>query len=111
MVNSHHHQGIRELPANLRISARSRDGLIEAVEHTGKTCVLGIQWQRWLDKCSDAIMKQFLAACEHYRFGHNQPQSSGRTKGNWEGQNTILVCRWGFVIRVQRLRVEISGRD
>lgn len=72
MVNSHHHQGIRELPANLRTSARSRDGLIEAVEHTSNTCVLGIQWhpERWPDKCSDAIMKEFLAACEHYRSGH-----------------------------------------
>jgi putative glutamine amidotransferase len=72
MVNSHHHQGIRELPGSLRISARSLDGLIEAVEHTGKTCVLGIQWhpERWPDKCSDAIMKEFLAACEHYRSRH-----------------------------------------
>ena len=71
MVNSHHHQGIRELPANLRISARSPDGLIEAVEHTGKACVLGIQWhpERWPDKCSDAIMKHFLSASEGYRSG------------------------------------------
>jgi len=68
-VNSHHHQGIRELPANLRTSARSRDGLIEAVEHTSNTCVLGIQWhpERWPDKCSDAIMKHFLSAYEGYR--------------------------------------------
>lgn len=81
MVNSHHHQGIRELPPNLRISARSRDGLIEAVEHTGKTCVLGIQWhpERWPDKYSDAIMKEFLAACEHYRSGlRNEVKASER---------------------------------
>ena len=71
MVNSHHHQGIRELPADLRICGGSSDGLIEAVEHTGKTCVLGIQWhpERWPDQSSDVIMKHFLAACEGYRSG------------------------------------------
>jgi putative glutamine amidotransferase len=71
LVNSHHHQGIRELPAELSVSARSPDGLIEAIEHIGKTFVLGIQWhpERWPDKSSDAIMKEFLASCEGYRSG------------------------------------------
>jgi len=62
-VNSHHHQGIRNLPAGLRISARSRDGLIEAVESASDRCVRGIQWhpERWRVESSGLIMKQFLA--------------------------------------------------
>ncbi len=66
LVNSHHHQGVRNLPADLYISGRSRDGLIEAVEHRGKTCTLGIQWhpERWPDRSSDSIMIHFLAACK-----------------------------------------------
>ncbi len=72
LVNSHHHQGVRELPADLHSSGRSEDGLIEAVEHATKTCVLGVQWhpERWSDKSSDSIMKQYLAACESYRSWH-----------------------------------------
>src|SRR5438132_12864308 len=65
LVNSHHHQGIRSLPNNLLIAARSLDGLIEAVESPARRFVLGLQWhpERWQDNSSARIMKAFLAAC------------------------------------------------
>jgi putative glutamine amidotransferase len=68
MVNSHHHQGIRELPRDLRAAAYSPDGLIEAVENTGNRFVLGVQWhpERWAHESSDALMNAFLSA--HLRF-------------------------------------------
>lgn len=43
-VVSIHHQAIRSLGRGLRVEARSRDGLIEAIRLVGKPYVLGLQW-------------------------------------------------------------------
>ncbi len=44
-VNSSHHQAIRELGQELRVTARSSDGIIEAVERVGDAHrVIGVQW-------------------------------------------------------------------
>ncbi len=43
-VNSFHHQSIRDIAPELRLSATSSDGSIEGVEHPDKTFVLGVQW-------------------------------------------------------------------
>ena len=42
-VNSRHHQGVRDA-GTLSVSARSSDGLIEAVEARGNAFALGVQW-------------------------------------------------------------------
>jgi len=43
-VNSLHHQGVAEPGAQMRVSARSPDGVIEAIEREGAPFVLGLQW-------------------------------------------------------------------
>ncbi|MBM3775199.1 MAG: gamma-glutamyl-gamma-aminobutyrate hydrolase family protein [Acidobacteria bacterium] len=43
-VNSRHHQALDRLGQELIVSARSLDGVIEAVEHRGKRFVLAVQW-------------------------------------------------------------------
>ncbi|MGE5405210.1 MAG: gamma-glutamyl-gamma-aminobutyrate hydrolase family protein [Candidatus Saccharibacteria bacterium] len=43
-VNSFHHQALGRIGDDLYIAARSRDGLVEAVEHTASRFVLGVQW-------------------------------------------------------------------
>lgn len=43
-VNSFHHQAVREAGPHLRVSARSIDGLIEAVESREYKSVMGVQW-------------------------------------------------------------------
>lgn len=43
-INSFHHQAIDRLGDNLRVTARSADGLIEAVESTNGSFVLAVQW-------------------------------------------------------------------
>lgn len=44
-VNSSHHQAIRGLGRGLQITARSRDGIVEAVEWVGDSNrVIGVQW-------------------------------------------------------------------
>jgi putative glutamine amidotransferase len=44
MVNSLHHQGIRQLAPELTAVATAPDGLIEAVELRGHPFALGVQW-------------------------------------------------------------------
>ncbi|SHJ47557.1 gamma-glutamyl-gamma-aminobutyrate hydrolase family protein [Desulfofundulus thermosubterraneus] len=43
-VNSFHHQAVRRLAPGFIVSARSVDGIIEAVESTGPGFALGVQW-------------------------------------------------------------------
>ncbi len=44
MVNSTHHQAIKDLAPGFRISALAPDGIIEATELTGHRFMLGVQW-------------------------------------------------------------------
>jgi len=43
-VNSFHHQSIDRVAAGFRASAKSRDGVIEAIERTDHPFYLGVQW-------------------------------------------------------------------
>lgn len=43
-VNSFHHQAVREAAQGFVVSARSADGLIEAVESTQHKSMIGVQW-------------------------------------------------------------------
>ena len=43
-VNSRHHQAVARLGSGLRITAKARDGVIEAIEHADKLFVLAVQW-------------------------------------------------------------------
>ncbi len=42
--NSMHHQAVRSVHAPLVVSARAPDGVIEAIEHPGKSWCIGVQW-------------------------------------------------------------------
>lgn len=43
-TDSYHHQGIDNVGKELKAVAWTQDGLVEGVEGTGKTFVLGVQW-------------------------------------------------------------------
>ena len=43
-VNSFHHQAIGSLAPGLTVTARTRDGVVEAVEHPDRQWILGVQW-------------------------------------------------------------------
>jgi putative glutamine amidotransferase len=43
-VNSRHHQSIKDVASDLRVTATAPDGIIEAVERPGSTYCLGVQW-------------------------------------------------------------------
>ncbi|MCI8837163.1 MAG: gamma-glutamyl-gamma-aminobutyrate hydrolase family protein [Hungatella sp.] len=64
MVNSCHHQAVRELAPALRVMAVSDDGLAEAVYAPEKTFVWGVQWHpefsHPVDENSRKIFKRFV---------------------------------------------------
>jgi putative glutamine amidotransferase len=67
-VNSHHHQALERLGAQLRATAWTADGLIEAVEdERADRWVIGVQWHPELgwegDALSRALFESFVRAC------------------------------------------------
>ncbi|MBI3127115.1 MAG: gamma-glutamyl-gamma-aminobutyrate hydrolase family protein [Candidatus Tectomicrobia bacterium] len=44
LVNSHHHQSVKEVGPGMRVTARSADGVIEAIECASCRFVMGVQW-------------------------------------------------------------------
>lgn len=59
-VNSLHHQGIKALAPELRSSAISPDGLIEAVEIPGHPFAVGVQWHpEWMLNESAGMVNLF----------------------------------------------------
>jgi putative glutamine amidotransferase len=44
LVNSFHHQAVRELGDGLRVTARAADGVIEAFEAVDRPFLVGVQW-------------------------------------------------------------------
>ena len=67
-VNSHHHQAIRNIGANLKATAWAPDGVVECVEDTRpERNILGVQWHPELswrtDDISAAIFHWFAERC------------------------------------------------
>ena len=65
-INSSHHQAIAKPGKNLRVTARSTDGIIEGVEWTGDAnWVVGVQWhpeRMFGDAFSERLFRDFVAA-------------------------------------------------
>ena len=67
MVNSRHHYHVDRV-TSLKISAYSEDGLIEAIEDTNRTFVLGVQWHPEsmikYDENAQKLLASFIQACQ-----------------------------------------------
>jgi putative glutamine amidotransferase len=69
MVNSYHHQAVKEPAPGLKITAWAEDGIIECIEALSGGFVLGVQWHPELMYNRDAmalgLFKLFIGECTH----------------------------------------------
>jgi putative glutamine amidotransferase len=66
VVNSHHHQGLKDLGQGLRAVGRTSDGLIEAIELPNHPFALAVQWHpEWLTSRAHAraLFSDLVEAC------------------------------------------------
>ncbi|NUN52163.1 MAG: gamma-glutamyl-gamma-aminobutyrate hydrolase family protein [Planctomycetaceae bacterium] len=65
-VNSYHHQCVKRPGRGFVVTARSPDGVVEAIERPGEPFVVGVQWHPEREGCapgsSDRLFAAFLAA-------------------------------------------------
>lgn len=59
---SGHHQAIKELAPDLRVSAIAPDGVIEAVEHSELPWIFGVQWHPEITAASDPTQQRLFDA-------------------------------------------------
>lgn len=64
-VNGKHHQAIKEPAPGLIVSARARDGVIEAVEFPERPFVMGVQWHPEGTWKNDLCSKKLFRALVH----------------------------------------------
>jgi putative glutamine amidotransferase len=61
-VNSLHHQAIKELGRGLRVTATAPDGVIEAIESTDGSFVVGVQWHPEVFEPTDEDTRRLFRA-------------------------------------------------
>lgn len=64
-VNSQHHQAVEKIAGPLRVSARSPDGVIEAMEFTDHPFRIGVQWHPERmpdDPMMERLYREFVAS-------------------------------------------------
>lgn len=67
-VNSHHHQGLKDIAPGLRVAGRAPDGLVEAVELPEHRFGLAVQWHpEWLTDLAPTrkLFRRFVLSAEH----------------------------------------------
>jgi putative glutamine amidotransferase len=64
-VNSHHHQGLKDIASSLRVAGHSPDGLVEAIELPDHPFGLAVQWHpEWLtdQQSTRNLFRRFVEA-------------------------------------------------
>jgi microsomal dipeptidase-like Zn-dependent dipeptidase/gamma-glutamyl-gamma-aminobutyrate hydrolase PuuD len=70
MVNSFHHQIVDEAGDKFRVTAKSSDGLIEAIESTEFKSILGVQWHPECLKDGLPLFQWLVAEASDYHLAH-----------------------------------------
>jgi len=70
-VNGKHHQAVKDLASGLFVTARAKDGIVEAVEFPGKRFAMAVQWHpegTWRDDpFSRKLFSSFVQAAKAQR--------------------------------------------
>ncbi|MBI2265311.1 MAG: gamma-glutamyl-gamma-aminobutyrate hydrolase family protein [Armatimonadetes bacterium] len=69
VVNSRHHQAVKELAPFFRLTARSADGVVEAFEGVSHPWLLAVQWHPESGEVFDAFRPLFESFVERARVG------------------------------------------
>jgi putative glutamine amidotransferase len=71
MVNSTHHQAVKEIGQDLIICANAPDGVIEAIEHEYNDFCIGVQWHPEYESSTQdkALFSAFITASNQYLNG------------------------------------------
>ncbi|HLS36037.1 MAG TPA: gamma-glutamyl-gamma-aminobutyrate hydrolase family protein [Bacillota bacterium] len=69
IVNSHHHQAVKDVAKGFNVSGKATDSIIEVIESTKHTYALGVQWHpenmiEVKDESSVRIFQSFIQACQ-----------------------------------------------
>jgi putative glutamine amidotransferase len=75
-TNSFHHQAVKKAAEGFLVGAAAKDGIVEAIEKTEGSWILGVQWHPELMASSgDPVMQKvfglFVDACEKHRSGRS----------------------------------------
>ena len=72
---SGHHQAVKHVAPNLAVTATAPDGIIEALEHTSHSWLVGVQWHPECSAAEDATQQRlFDALVEKARSRYDQRQ-------------------------------------
>ena len=71
-VNSFHHQAVGNPGPHFRVTARSADGVVEAIESTDMKSIVGVQWHPECfltdgDECMMPLFRHFVGEAESFR--------------------------------------------
>ncbi len=71
MVNTSHHQAVKEPGEHLQVNCHAPDGVIEGIEHVSHRFCLGVQWhpEYEVSPADTKILEAFLSAARSYGEG------------------------------------------
>jgi putative glutamine amidotransferase len=84
VVNSMHHQGIKQLAPGLVANALAPDGLIEGVEGVGEHFMIGVQWHPEDLADSDPAMRSLFDAYISAAVEYGESNAYARPAAEWD---------------------------
>ena len=70
-VNSFHHQAVSEPGSKFRVVARSKDGIVEAMESAEHKSIVGVQWHPECMTSGLPLFQWLVAEAQAYRNAHD----------------------------------------
>ncbi len=97
-VPSSHHQAVQRLGQGLRVSARSCDGVIEAIEMPERFFTVGVQWHPERDIANHSLLfESFVKASASLSYARtNWPVSNQRHSFSTSEQGSALLGRLDY---------------